>query len=188
MRTHTSLLIVAAAISLASAALTAQRGARARLVAPEAVRRAEQDIEKAAATRGIQLTDSARQALAKEAIHQEATAPAGDTRPVTGALSGDKLSALLTPLADAPPEKKLDVREVETRVVGNKARQVASTLSADIKVHEQTSGKVVPEELRPRLTEVLRQQSDELSRSGLAVEAIRQRNEQTLKAIDGAVG
>jgi len=120
--------------------------------------------------------------------HQEATSPAPDTAPVTGALSDDKLSRLLSPLADAPPDKRLDVRDVETRVLDSKTKQVVATLPADIRDHEKASGKVVPDEVRLKMTEDLTKQSEALSKSGLAVDAIRQRNEQTLRAIDSAIG
>jgi PEGA domain len=189
MRARTSLSVwIVAAVALASAGLTAQRPPQAKPVAPEAVRKAEQEIDKAAAARGINLTEAAKHALAKEAVHQEATAPARETGPVTGALSADKLSTLLTPLGDAPQDKKLDVRDVETRVIDNKTKQVVATLPGDIKAHERASGKVVPDEVRPKLLEDLTKQSDALSKSGLAVDSIRQRNEETLKAIDRAIG
>jgi len=189
MRTRISLpWIVAAAVCLASAALIGQRGAVARPVAPDAVQKAERQIDAAATARGIKLTDAAKEALAKEAVHQGATAPAPDTGRVTGALSDDTLSKLLTPLAEAPQDKTLDVHDVQTRVVDNKTKQVVATLPADISAHEQASGKAVPDEVRRKLVEDLTKQSEALSQSGLAVDAIRQRNEQTLKAIDRAIG
>jgi hypothetical protein len=190
MRTHRPQVvwIVASAVLLASAVLTAQRATRAKPLSPTAVRKAEQEIDKAAAARGIRLTDAAKQALAKEAMHQEATASAADSRPVTGALSDEKLSKLLTPLADVPPDKQLDVREVETRVVDNKTKQVVAKLPDDIKAHERISGKPVPEDVRLRMTEDLTKQSEALSKSGLAVDAIRLRNEATLNSIDLAIG
>ena len=66
MRTRISLpWIAAAAVCLASAAVIAQRGAAvARPVAPDAVQKAERQIDNAAAARGIKLTDAAREALA----------------------------------------------------------------------------------------------------------------------------
>src|SRR4029077_20348884 len=108
--------VVACAVLSATVGLTAQRAARARSISPEAAQKAEEEIDKAAAARGIALTDAAKKALANEALHQEATAATSDAGPVTGALSGEKLSKLLTPLADAPQGNRLDVREVETRV------------------------------------------------------------------------
>jgi hypothetical protein len=183
-----SVWIVTASICFASITLTAQRAAPAKPVSAEAVRKAEQEIDKAAAARGIKLTDGAKRALATEAVHQEATAPARDVGPVTGALSDDKLSKLLTPLADAPQDKKLDVGDVKARVADSKARQAVATLPAEISAYEKASGKVVPEDVRQKLTADLTTQSDALSKSGLAVEAIRQRNEQTLKAVDAAIG
>ena len=191
MRTRTTLswCLAAVAVYLACGVLIAQRGAaRAKVVAPEAVRTAEQEIDKAAAARGIKLTDAARQALAKEAVHQEATSPAPNTAPVTGALSDDQLSRLLSPLADAPQGARLDVRDVETRVLDSKTKAIVATLPADIRDHEKASGKVVPDEVRLKMTEDLTKQSEALSKSGLAVDAIRQRNEQTLRAIDSTIG
>ena len=173
---------------LAPIMLAAQRAIRAKPLSPTAVQKAEQEIDKAASTRGIKLTDAAKQALAKEAVHQEATSSASDSGPVTGALSDEKLSKLLTPLADSQGDRKLDAREVESRVADSKARQVVATLPDDIKQHERITGKAVPEDVRLKITEDLTKQSDALSKSGLAVDTIRLRNEATLKAIDSAIG
>jgi len=173
---------------LASVVPTAQRAARAKVLSPEAVEKAEQEINKAAGARGIGLTDAAKKALAKEALHEEATAPTSDNGPVTGALSEEKLSKLLTPLAGASAAKQLDVREVETAVINSKTKAVVATLPGDIRAQEQLGGKTIPENVRSRMVEDLTKQSDALSRSGLAVAAIRQRNAATLKAINSAIG
>ncbi len=189
MRTHrpSSGSIVASAVLLACTALAAQQAARAKPVSPAAVQKAEQEIDKAAAARGIKLTDAAKRVLARQAVHQEATT-APDIGPVTGALSDDKLSKLLTPLADAPQDKKLDAREVEMRVTDHKTKQVLATLPADITAHVRTSGKTLPDDVRVKMLDDLTKQSAALSTSGLAVEEIRFRNEATLHAIDQAVG
>ena len=189
MRTHrpSSGWIVASAVLLACTALAAQQAARAKPVSPAAVQKAEQEIDKAAAARGIKLTDAAKRVLARQAVHQEATT-APDIGPVTGALSDDKLSKLLTPLADAPQDKKLDAREVEMRVTDHKTKQVLATLPADITAHVRTSGKTLPDDVRVKMLDDLTKQSAALSTSGLAVEEIRFRNEATLHAIDQAVG
>jgi hypothetical protein len=173
---------------LAPISLTAQRAMRAKPLSPTAVQKAEQEIDKAASRRGIKLTDAAKQALAKEAVHQEATSSAPDSGPVTGTLSDEKLSKLLTPLADSQGDRRLDAREVESRVVDSKTRQVVATLPDDIKQHERVTGRALPEDVRLKITEDLTKQSDALSKSGLAVDTIRLRNEATLKAIDLAVG
>jgi len=173
---------------LAPILLTAQRAMRAKPLSPTAVQKAEQQIDKAASARGIRLTDAAKQALAKEAVHQEATASTSDSGPVTGTLSDEKLTKLLTPLANSQGDRRLDAREVESRVVDSKTRQVVATLPDDIKQHERISGRAMPEDVRVKITEDLTKQSDALSKSGLAVDTIRVRNEATLKAIDLAIG
>ena len=189
MRTRPlSMLVVTCGVLLASVVPTAQRAARAKVLSPEAVEKAEQEINKAAGARGIGLTDAAKKALAKEALHEEATAPASGNGPVTGALSDEKLSKLLTPLAGASPAKPLDVREVETAVVNSKTKEAIATLPGDIRVQEQLGGKAIPENVRLKMVEDLTKQSDALSRSGLAADAIRQRNVATLKAINSAIG
>ena len=189
MRTRPLLvLVVTYGVLLAPVVPTAQRAARAKVLSPEAVEKAEQEINKAAGARGIGLTDAAKKALAKEALHEEATAPTSGPGPVTGVLSDEKLSKLLTPLAGASPAKPLDVREVETAVVNSKTKEVIATLPGDIRAQEQLGGKTIPENVRLKMVEDLTKQSDALSRSGLAVEAIRQRNTATLKAIDSAIG
>jgi hypothetical protein len=189
MRTRPlSLLVVTYGVLLASAVPTAQRAARAKVLSPEAVEKAEQEINKAAGARGIALTDAAKKALAKEALHEEATAPSAGNAPVTGALSDEKLSKLLTPLAAASAARQLDVREVESAVITSKTKEAVATLPADIRAQEQVGGKAIPANVRSKMVEDLTKQSDALSRSGLAVDAIRQRNMATLKAIDSAIG
>jgi len=189
MRTRPlSMLVVTCGVLLASVVSTAQRATRAKVLSPEAVEKAEQEINKAAGARGIGLTDAAKKALAKEALHEEATAPTSDNGPVTGALSDEKIAKLLTPLAGASPAKPLDVREVETAVVNSKTKEVVATLPGDIRAQEQLGGKTIPENVRSKMVEDLTKQSDALSRSGLAADAIRQRNVATLKAINSAIG
>ena len=188
MRRQRLLVWSVAFIILAFGTATAQHAERAKPLSPTAVQKASEEIDKAAAARNIKLTDSAKQALAKEALHEEATAPARDSAVVTGALSDEKLSRLLTPLSDAASDKPLDVRDVQTRVVDNKSKQVVAQLPDDIKTHERISGKRVPDDVRLKMMDDLTKQSEDLSKSGLPVDAIRQRNEATLKAIDLAVG
>ena len=189
MRTRPlSMLVVTCGVLLASVVPTAQRAARAKVLSPEAVEKAEQEISKAAGARRIGLTDAAKKALAKEALHEEATAPTSGPGPVTGVLSDEKLSKLLTPLAGASPAKQLDVREVETAVVNSKTKEAVAALPADIRAQEQLGGKTIPENVRSKMVEDLTKQSDALSRSGLAADAIRERNVATLKAINSAIG
>ncbi len=183
-----SVWTVASTILVAFGVATAQHAERAKPLSPTAVQKAAEEIDKAALARNIKLTDAAKQALIKEALHEESTTPSHDGGPVTGALSEDQLSKLLTPLADAPPDKQLDVRDVQTRVIDNKSKQVVAQLPDDIRAHERTSGKRVPGDVRLKMMDDLTKQSGELSKSGLPVDAIRQRNEATLKAIDLAVG
>ena len=175
---------MALVLLLASAVLPAQRGREptAKPVSSAAVQQAEEQIGRAAAARGILLSDSARQTLAKEAVHQEATSSRAASGPVTGTLSEAKVSELLTPLA-GQSGKQLDARDVQARVADAKTRQVVATLPADIAAHEQASGRTVPEEVRARMMEDLTKQSEALSKSGLPAEAIRVRNQTTLQAI-----
>jgi hypothetical protein len=151
------------------------------------VRQAEQTIDKAAVARGLMLTDAAKEALAKEAIRQEATEPAPDRAAVTGALSDERVTKLLAPLGNEPATRFTD-QDVRTRVANDKLKQIKTTVPSDVETHVAAKHPGLSPEVQAKMVEDLTRQSEALSKSGLPVDAIRMRNQSTLRALDQALG
>jgi len=186
-----SLFVTAMTVSVVafSALVVAQQRGRgpARTISPAAIREAQQTIDKAAVARGLILTDAAKEALAKEAVREQATEPASDRSAVTGELSDENVTKLLAPLASEPAARLTD-QDVRTRLASDKLKQIETTLPADVETHVAAKHPGLPAEVHAKMVEDLTRQSESLSKSGLPVDAIRVRNEATLRALDQALG
>src|SRR5262249_29693288 len=147
-----------------------------------AVSEAQQTIEKAAVARGLILTDAAKEALAKEAVREQATEPAADQSVVTGALSQERVTKLLAPLGNEPARRLTD-EDVRTRLASDKLKQIEATLPSDVETHVAAKRASLPPEVHAKMVEDLTKQSESLSKSGVPVDAIRIRNEATLRAL-----
>jgi hypothetical protein len=186
-----SLFVTAMTVSVValSALVVAQQRGRgpARTISPAAIREAQQTIDKAAVARGLILTDAATEALAKEAVREQATEPASDRSAVTGALSDETVTKLLAPLGNEPATRLTD-EDVRTRLASDKLKQIETTLPSDVETHVAAKRQGLTPEVHAKMVEDLTRQSESLSKSGLPVDAIRIRNEATLRALDQALG
>jgi PEGA domain-containing protein len=172
--------------TLASVALNAQ-GGRVGMTS-QAAKQMEEQVGKAAEARGLILTDAAKKAIVQEAVHQEVAAvpPAMPSTPI---VPDTKLNQLVTTIAaSAGTASKLDEREVQKHIDNAKVQQVTSTLPADIVAHAAARGLMIPDDVRQKMIADFTKQSDLLSKSGLSVDVIRQRNEASLRAFDAAIG
>jgi PEGA domain len=180
--------ITVSIVGLSALVLAQQRGrGPARTISPAAISAAQQAIDKAAVARGLMLTDAAKEALAKEAVREQATEPASDRSAVTGALSDEKVTKLLAPLGNEPATRLTD-QDVRTRLASDKLKQIETTLPSDVQTHVAANRAGLPPEVQAKMVEDLTKQSESLSKSGLPVDAIRVRNEATLRALDQALG
>jgi PEGA domain-containing protein len=186
-----SLLVTAITVSvvaLSALVLAQQRGrGPARTISPAAIGEAKQTIDKAAVARGLILTDAAKEALAKEAVREQATDPAPDRNAVTGVLSDEKVTKLLAPLGNDPTTRLTD-QDVRTRVANDKLKQIETTIPSDVETHVAAKRQGLPPDVQSKIVEDLTRQSESLSKSGLPVDAIRVRNAATLRALDQALG
>jgi hypothetical protein len=182
----TVIAVVVVALSAVSSARQRGRGAPARTIDAGALTEARRTIDKAAVARGLVLTDAAKEALAKESVREQATDPAADRSAVTGKLSEEKVTKLLAPLESGAATQLTD-QDVRTRVANEKLKQIETTLPSDVATHV-ANRPGLPEEVQKRMVDDLVKQSDALSKSGLTVDAIRVRNEATLRVLDQALG
>jgi len=182
----TAITVVVLGLSALVLAQPRGRGA-ARTISPAAISEAQQTIDKAAVARGLMLTDAAKEALAKEAVREQATEPASDRSAVTGALSDEKVAKLLAPLGNQPATR-LTEQDVRTRLASDKLKQIEATIPSDVETHVAAKRQGVSPDVHAKMVEDLTKQSESLSKSGLPVDAIRIRNEATLRALDQALG
>jgi PEGA domain len=182
----TAITVVVLGLSALVLAQPRGRGA-ARTISPAAISEAQQTIDKAAVARGLMLTDGAKEALAKEAVREQATEPASDRSAVTGALSDEKVAKLLAPLGNQPATR-LTEQDVRTRLASDKLKQIEATIPSDVETHVAAKRQGVSPDVHAKMVEDLTRQSESLSKSGLPVDAIRIRNEATLRALDQALG
>jgi hypothetical protein len=180
--------ITVSVVALSTLVLAQQRGrGPARAISPAAISEAQRTIDKAAVARGLMLTDAAKEALAREAVREQATEPASDRSAVTGALSDEKVTKLLAPLGNEPATRLTD-QDVRTRLAGDKLKQIETTIPSDVETHVAAKRQGLPPEVHAKMVEDLTKQSESLSKSGLPVDAIRVRNEATLRALDQTLG
>jgi hypothetical protein len=191
MRLMPTLVSLVIGLALAGAPLGAQHGRGG--MTSQTANEMEARVGKAAEARGLILTDAAKKAIVKEAVHQEVAAapPATGTNATSASpvVPDARLDQLVTTLAvSAGTASKLDERDVQTHIDDAKVRQVISTLPADIEAHTAARGVTIPDDVRQKMIADFTKQSESLSKSGLPVDVIRQRNEATMRAFDAAIG
>jgi hypothetical protein len=77
---------------------------------------------------------------------------------------------------------------VRTRLASDKLKQIEATIPSDVETHVAAKRQGVSPDVHAKMVEDLTKQSESLSKSGLPVDAIRIRNEATLRALDQALG
>lgn len=143
------------------------------------VRQAEQAIGKAAAERKLVLTDEARRALAVEIVRQDTGTPVDAPKPS----AEDRARKVLEPVRSLAEGKAIDAAEAQAAVTTDKVSQANASLSVDLASFADARGRSVPEEVKTLLAGDVKKQTEALSRMGLPVEAIKERNDALMNVV-----
>jgi len=143
------------------------------------IRQAEQAIRKAAAERKLVLTDDAWRALAVEVVRQDVSMPVDAPK----ASTDDRARLLLEPVRSPASGKAINAAEAQAAVTTDKVSQVNASLSGDLASFADAGGRAVPNEVKTLLAGDVKKQTEALSRMGLPVEAIKERNDALLKVV-----
>ena len=143
------------------------------------VQRAEVAIEKAALDRKITLDPAARRTLALELIRQEAA------RPNPAAAPESHAADVVAPVAArAGASSTISADAARTAVADAKTEQLTRTMDKTIEMHAQATKRTIDPKTRELMKADLQKQIEGLSRSGLPADAIEQRNQMFLQAVE----
>ena len=184
----TRLTSIMAILGLAAAAgpfAHAQTSSPKTPVSPAAIARAQRAVDKAAADRKIEMSDSAKRELAVEVARQEAAAPTAAEAPTApaGPAPEAKVDQMFRQIDFAKPGVGADAALVKEAVAADKASQVRRTIGDNVAAQAAAASITLPDEVRTLLVQDLEKQTDGLAASGLPVDVIRSKNDIFLKAV-----